>query len=131
MELSIFLAKLLGVYFLIIALEILVRKHELEKAVKNFASSKGLIVFSGSLSLLLGLAIVIGHPIFDADFQGLITLIGFLLILRGIWRITFPSRLQKKLYQCFHKGYWGIFLLFLILGACLTYMGFNQDMMTY
>ncbi|HUD00699.1 MAG TPA: hypothetical protein VMR37_00065 [Rhabdochlamydiaceae bacterium] len=128
MDLSMFLAKLLGLYFLIIAFEILVRKHELEGAVKNFASSKGLIVFSGSLSLLLGLAIVIGHPVYEMDFTGLITLIGYLLILRGIWRITFPSRLQKKLYKCFHKGYWGIFLLFLVLGAYLTYMGFNQAM---
>lgn len=59
MDLSMFWAKLLGLYSLIIAFELLVRKHEIEKAVKDFASSKGLLMFSGSISLLLGLALVI------------------------------------------------------------------------
>jgi hypothetical protein len=126
MELSIFIAKVLGIYLLIVAAELLLRRSELEKTVKDFASSKGLLVFSGSVSLMLGLAITIGHPVYEMDFRGLITFLGYILILRGVWRMSFPSRLQKKMVTCFHKGYWGIFLIVLILGAYLTYSGFNQ-----
>ena len=127
MELSIFLAKWLGLYLLIVTAELLIRRREFEGAVKDFASSKGLIVFSGSMSLLLGLAIVIGHPVYEMTGRGLITVIGYLLILRGVWRMTFPTRLQKKLATCFHKGYWGIVLILLILGAYLTYAGFTSS----
>ncbi len=125
MELSVFLAKLLGLYLLIIAAELFLRRNELEKAVKSFASSKGLLVFSGSTALLFGLFIVISHPVYVMDWQGLITLMGYIFIIRGIWRITFPSRLQKTMTTCFHEGYWGIFFLLLILGAYLTYAGFT------
>lgn len=124
MELSLFLAKLLGLYFLIVAIELLVRKHEFDGAIKDFASSKGLILFSGSLSLLIGLAIVIGHPVYQWNWRGLITFIGYLLILRGVIRITFPTQLKKRIFSLFHRGYWVIFGLLLLLGICLTYSGF-------
>jgi hypothetical protein len=131
MELSIFLAKLLGIYMLIVALELAARRHEFEGAVRDFASSKGLIVFSGSVSLILGLAVVIGHPIYEFNFRGLITLLGYLLILRGMWRMAFPTRIQKKLAVCFHRGYKECLIILIILGIYLTYSGFNQAMMQY
>ena len=125
MELSIYLAKLIGIYLLIVAADMLLRRHEIKGAVKDFASSKGLVVFSGSISLLLGLAIVIAQPIYEASLQGVITLFGYLLILRGVWRIAFPTRIQKRLVSCFQQGYWLIFLILAALGAYLTYYGFN------
>ncbi len=131
MDLSLFLAKLLGLYLLIMALDLLFRRHELEGAVKDFAASKGLLVSSGSMSLLLGLAIVISHPVYTGDWRGLITLIGYLLILRGIMRVAFPSRIQKRLVTFFHQGYWVILLIIFVLGIYLTYTGFRSEMMTY
>src|SRR5579885_3255115 len=104
MELSIFLAKFLGLYLLIVSADLLLRRHELEGAVKDFASSKGLLVFSGSISLLAGLAIVIGHPVYEANWRGLITLFGYLLIVKGIMRVAFPTRLQKRIVSFFHEG---------------------------
>ena len=126
MDLSIFFAKFLGIYLLIATLELLVRRHELEGAVKDFASSKGLLMLSGSMSLLLGLAIAISHPVFEWNWQGLITLLGYLLIVRGVMRMSFPSRFQKRMVACFHRGYWVIILILLVLGGFLTYSGFTQ-----
>ena len=96
MELSLFLAKLLGVYLLIIAADMLFRKSELEKAVKDFASSKGLLLLSGSSSLFVGLAIIFAHPVYARNWEGLVTLLGYLLVVRGIMRFAFPSLVQKK-----------------------------------
>ena len=124
MELSVFFAKLLGFYLLIIAADLLLRRKELEGAVKDFAASKGLLVFSGSNSLLFGLAIVIAQPVYEINWRGLITLIGYLLIIRGVYRIAFPSRLQKKMVSLFRKKYWVIFTVLLVLGIYLLYSGF-------
>jgi len=125
MALSIFLAKLLGVYFLIIAIDLLLRRRELEGAVRDFSSSKGLLVFSGSISLLLGLSIAIAHPIYMWNWRGLITLLGYLLIVRGIMRVAFPTHIQRKILSLFHQGRWILFLLLLIVGVYLTYSGFT------
>ncbi len=125
--LSIFLAKLIGIYLLIAAAELLFRRKELEAAVKDFASSKGLLAFSGSLSLLFGLAIVIAHPIFTIDWRGILTLVGCLAILRGVIRITFPSHTQKNLTAFFHHWYWIILFIVILLGAFLTLCGFIAE----
>lgn len=127
MELSLFLAKLLGVYLLIIAADMLFRKSELEKAVKDLASSKGLLLLSGSSSLFVGLAVILAHPVYARSWEGLVTLLGYLLVVRGIMRFAFPSLVQKKVATMFHKRYWIIFLTFLILGFYLTYMGFTSS----
>ncbi len=125
MELSIFLAKLLGIYLLIVALDLLLRRKEVEGAARDFAASRGLLFFSGSLSLLMGLAIVIGHPVYSHDWRGLITLLGYVLVVRGVLKVAFPGRYQKRMGSLFHKNYWLLFLIILILGAFLTYSGFN------
>ncbi len=127
MELSLFLAKLLGVYLLIIAADMLFRKSELEKAVKDFASSKGLLLLSGSSSLFVGLAIIFAHPVYAKSWQGLVTLLGYLLVVRGMMRFAFPSLVQKKISGIFHKRYWIIFFAFLIVGFYLAYMGFTSS----
>jgi hypothetical protein len=110
---------------LIVALELMARRREFEKTVIDFAASKGLIVFSGSVSLILGLAVVIGHPVYEFNFRGLITLLGYLLILRGIWRMVFSSHIQKKMATCFHRGFKGFLIILIILGIYLTITGFN------
>ncbi|HEY5259065.1 MAG TPA: hypothetical protein VIJ46_00330 [Rhabdochlamydiaceae bacterium] len=125
MDLSIFLAELLGLYMLIMAAELLFRRKELAGAVKDIASCKGVIICSGSYSLLLGLAIVIAHPIYELDWRGFVTFIGYLMILRGLIRITFPSHLQKGLSTMFRKRYWVMFVVMLVFGAYLTYSGFS------
>lgn len=124
MEHSIFLARLLGLYLLIVAGDLILRRRELESAVKDFASSKGLLVFSGSVSLLFGLAIVLAHPVYEWNWRGLITLIGYLVIVRGAHRMAFPKSLKKRMVALFHRRWRIIFLVLLILGAYLTYWGF-------
>lgn len=125
MELSIFLAKLIGLFLLIVAADLLLRRHELEGAVEDFASSKGLLIFSGSISLLLGLAIVIAHQVYEWNWRGLITLLGYLMIVRGAARFAFPTGIQKRIVSFFHRGYWFILIILLILGIYLTYSGFT------
>ncbi len=124
MVLSLFLAKLIGIYILIATADMLLRKEEFESALEDYASSQGILLLSGSISLLLGLAIILGHPIYKLNWQGLITLIGYLLVLRGIVRIAAPSFVQKKIITLFTQGYWIICGVLLILGLFLTFKGF-------
>jgi hypothetical protein len=124
MELSIFLAKLIGIYLLFVSAELILRKKELEKSIKDFSSSKGLLALSGSIALLFGLAIVIAHPIFTPDWQGLITLIGCLLIIRGALRASFPTHVQKTVGPFFKRWYFLILTLSLTVGTFLTLCGF-------
>ena len=127
MEISLFIAKLLGLYFLIIALIMLVRKQQFQSVAKSIVYSEGLLGFSGIINLILGLAIVIGNPIFELSWRGLITLLGLIAILHGVIRIGFVHDLQKAFPpQKLEQSHWIIFAVILVLGAVLTYFGFSH-----
>lgn len=124
MGLSIFLAKLLGIYMLIIAAAWIFRKDQVDLSIKEIVSSKGLIAFSGLMNIILGLAIVIGHPIWQLSWVGLITLLGYIMIMMGIIRLIFTDQVQKNTLNTITKGHWVIIALLIILGGFLTYSGF-------
>lgn len=125
MDTSFFLAKLIGFYFLIYGLlSLWGRKHTVSLA-KEIGASKGLLAISGEISLLFGLVIVIDHTIWETSWRGLITLLGYLMILKGILRFAFPTYVKK----CISKATaWMplISLILIVLGAYLTYCGFSQ-----
>ena len=125
MMVSAFLAKLLGIYFLICGLIMIFRKRQVESTGKELASSKSALAVSAEFSLIFGLVIAIDHSIWQWSWRGLITLIGYLLILRGIVRFAFPAQVKKMATRVLDKSYWLAVLITLILGLYLTYCGFT------
>ena len=124
MGLSIFLAKLLGIYMLIVAAAWIVCKKQVDLSIKEIIDSKGLIAFSGLMNILLGLAIAIGHPLWELSWVGLITLLGYIMIIKGIMRLIFWEKAQKYMLKVISKGYWPIIVMLIVLGGFLTYSGF-------
>lgn len=126
MDVSIFIAKLMGIYMLIVAAIWIFRKDQVEATIKEVLSSNGLLALSGVISLVLGLAIAIGHPIWEWNWRGLITVIGYLSILKGIMRLAFPAQIQQRVLNVVSQGYWFVIALVIVLGAYLTYSGFTH-----
>lgn len=124
MELSLFLAKLIGLYLLIIAALWVLRKKAINPAIADFVSSKGLLLFAGAINIIAGLAIAIAHPIWEPTWRGLITLIAYLMIFQGIMRFAFPEKVQHGAKKMVAKGFWPAIGVLVILGAFLTYNGF-------
>jgi uncharacterized membrane protein HdeD (DUF308 family) len=125
MDTSLFLAKLLGLYFLIYGILCLWGRQHTAALAREMGASKGLLAVSGEISLLFGLVIVIDHTIWEVSWRGLITLLGYLLILKGIVRFAFPVFVKK----CISKMIvWLplISLILIVLGAYLTYYGFYE-----
>jgi uncharacterized protein YjeT (DUF2065 family) len=124
MDVSLFLAKLLGLYFLILAFICIFRKRQVRATGKELVSSPSALAVSAEISLLFGLVIAIDHTIWEADWRGVVTALGYLLILRGILRFGFPAHVKKCKTKLLDKGYPLVCLILLALGAYLTYWGF-------
>lgn len=123
MDVSEFLAKLLGLYFIIVALIWMFRKKPFEDAAKEVFSGGGFLILSGAFSLLFGLAIVIDHSIWELNWKGLITLIGYLTIVKGVMRLAFPLQSKKAITKVMKQRHL-LILTLLILGIYLSYNGF-------
>lgn len=129
MDISAFLAKLIGLYLLIISLLWMFRKHQVEGTIKEIAASKGLLAVSAEISLIFGLVIAIDHSVWEVSWRGLVTVLGYLLILKGIMRFAFPSRVKKISSKMMEGGYWLVYIVMLIIGIYLTYCGFTYSSM--
>ena len=124
MPISIFLAKLIGLYLLISALICIFRKQRILRTGKEFASSASALAVSAEFSLVFGLVIVIDHSVWELSWRVLITIMGYLLILRGIMRFAFPDLVRKLADKITNRGFWLTCIIMLILGVYLTYCGF-------
>ncbi|MBS0647929.1 MAG: hypothetical protein JSS10_01735 [Verrucomicrobia bacterium] len=125
MDVSIFLAKLIGLYFIIIGALCILRKRQMAMTGKELVSSKSALVVSAKISLLFGLVIAIDHTIWEYSWRGLITALGYLMILRGVMRYAFPNEVKKMASKIPDEGYVLMSLIVLAIGIYLTYCGFN------
>src|SRR5437588_637815 len=91
MATSIFLAKLIGPVCLVLGLALLLNGAAVRKMAQTFLDSPALIFLSGIITLPAGLAIVLTHNVWTADWRVLITIIGWLSIIAGIIRTVAPQ----------------------------------------
>lgn len=124
MDISLFLAKFLGLYMLIIAIIWITRKNKFDEGVHSIVSSDGTFYLASAINILVGLLIVIAHPIWKLNWQVIITILGYFSILQGILRLSFPRRAQKIILASIKTAgeFWIVFLL--AVGGILTYYGF-------
>lgn len=127
MDISIFLAKVLGLYLLIMAIAMLVNGQRFRNMV-NEVSGNALIFFSGIMALIIGILIVVSHNIWVTDWRVIITIIGWLALIKGIVRLLFPEFVMKKVrvFVENNTAYYIITIILLIVGIYLVYAGFTS-----
>ena len=126
MENSIFLAKLLGPYFIIVALGILFNLKTYQKIMGDFCKNSALIYLGGIMALFFGLLVVLFHNAWVASWAVIITIFGWLGIIKGAWLIIFPKTLAKfiEAYQK-NKAILVVHsIIVLTLGTGLTIFGY-------
>ena len=95
METSIFLAKVTGLFGAISTLAIIIR-YKLHFAMEeNAAKNPATIHLSGYLFLMLGILLTVSHQVWTRDWRVVITIIGWLILLKGLMRILFPGTIKK------------------------------------
>ena len=123
MEVSIFFVKFYGYLLFLVGIVSLISKDGravMLGALKN--SDK--VMFSGMMSLIIGLPTIILHNIWTADILGFITFIGWSSTLKGIVRIAFPSFVVKKMRNYTEKTLTIGAIFSALLGAGLMYCGY-------
>ncbi len=122
MEVSIFLARFWGSLFIILGLSTILGKF-LGRVIQ-YTDDKTITISTGYITFLLGLATVVAHSLWVADWRVTITLLGWITLFKGIEKIAFPDRINKAAQK--FKGQqtiWG-FVIFLI-GAWFFWMSFQ------
>ena len=94
MDRSKFIAGLAGPVFLSLGVSMLINRDMFPDIVHQISNSVPLIIVTGVISLVAGLAIVQNHDTWSG-WPAIITLIGWLLVIGGVLRIVFPRQLAS------------------------------------
>jgi hypothetical protein len=125
-----FLAQLIGLVLLSVGASILFQKRVFMKVLNNITGNRSSLFMVGVILLLSGLSVVLTHNIWNAGFLPLvITLIGWILILRGIMSMFVPGDGIARMISWLkvEELSWLYAILVLVIGAYLTWAGFTKD----
>lgn len=121
------LEQLLGLYFIIVGVIVLYRRRSLMPAVGQLVANPALRTVIGLVELMAGLAIVLTYPEVTLNASGLVSLIGWTLIVEGIVYLSMPSRVVQKFIKRFNRDSWyrtgGAIAI--VMGAYLAGVGFG------
>lgn len=126
MELSIFLAKVLGLYLVITSLFMLIRHKLLMEMVEEFTESKVCLFVIAIITLILGILLVVSHNVWVMGWPVIITLFSWLFFIVGILRLFLIDKTKTLItwWQKHTKILFSIIIIYLIIGCYLLFMGF-------
>jgi len=127
MDISIFLAKILGLYLVIISIAMFANVYKFEKIIKDMVSDNAMAFLTADLALIVGILLVVSHNIWQADWRVVITVLGWLTLFKGTIRIMFPQwteEVSERLAQS-HAIVCISATITILVGIYLCYYGFR------
>jgi len=126
MQTSLFIAKLLGPLLIVVGLGMLANGPAYRTIMNELLDSAPLVYLSGVLAFLGGLAIVLTHNVWVLDWPLIITLTGWLGLLRGAVRIVLPQQSMAIAANLVARDeiFIGSAIAALVLGAILGFYGY-------
>jgi hypothetical protein len=126
MDSSILLARLIGPYIIVIGASLMLNQKVFRQIMEDFPKNPSLVFVTGLLTFVTGLATVLFHNIWVADWRLIVTIFGWLVLIKGVFLVVLPGTLIKatKIYSDNFKLVlmpWGIMIL---IGIFLTIKGY-------
>ncbi len=103
---EIFLAKLFGLYFLILGVIILIRRKAIMPAISELTSNRPVLLTLAVIEIGAGLALVLTFPTITWDVDGIFSVIGYMLLVEGLIYLASPYRTTQKFIKSFNKSEW-------------------------
>src|SRR5262245_50900421 len=128
-RISLFLARLIGPIFVVVAIGVLTNGAAYRSVSAELARSTALIYLSGLLAMTAGVAILLHHNVWTADWRVLITLFGWIAALGGAQRIIWPQGTEGAVRWSADNPTIIIVagIIWLIIGAVLCFYGYRRE----
>jgi hypothetical protein len=131
-RISLFLARLIGPLFVVVAIGVLTNGAAYRSVSAELARSTALIYLSGLLAMAAGVAILLHHNVWAADWRVLITLFGWIAALGGAQRIIWPQGTEGAVRWSADNPTIFIIagIIWLIIGGVLCFYGYRREPVT-
>lgn len=124
MENTLFLGSIVGPYLLIMGLSLLLYAKVWIKIIKDMEKNHTVIFVGMALALLVGLAFIQMHNIWEWSIWVVITLFGWIAFLKGLFYFLAPGDWIKKMVKiCANTNFlYAGGLIIAILGGWMSYL---------
>ncbi|MEK9516494.1 MAG: hypothetical protein VWZ97_00590 [Flavobacteriaceae bacterium] len=126
MEISILIAKILGLSYLSLALGILFNTSYYRNELVKILDNSAILLYGGFLSIVLGLIIINYHNSWNDDWTTVITIVGYVALVKGMVLLIAPGSASLYKNNIFHPNNILKVLvpMLLVLGLLFGYFGF-------
>ena len=119
-----YLAEVWGISMAIIGLALLVKERHLKSLFAKIETEESLFIW-GIISLVMGIAMILSYNVWMAGWQVLITIFGWVALLKGICLLFVPEMTKKWAKKMENSPMLPIGLLIMVfVGLALVYLGF-------
>lgn len=124
METSLFIAQVLAICYLSVGIGFLISKEYYRKEVTKLLENPGFVLLGGYFAIIIGALILRVQNTWESDWTTLVTIIGWIAIIKGIWLIVFPKSITqfKTLLQAKYHNW--VSTAIIVLGLIFAYFGF-------
>lgn len=123
MELSLIAAKILGTYLIIGGLFVIFRGKTIPHLLQDFFGHPAVVYLTGVILIFLSSLLLIQNNVWDGTWRTLVTLLAWLVLVKGFLYLFFPEILRKivtkKLLES--VSFYGIIAI--VVGLSLFYIG--------
>ena len=92
---STFIAQAIAVSYLTIGLGLMLNKDYYRRFFQDYYTETSAMLLSGFLGLMIGFILIALHNVWASNWTILITLIGWLSLIKGILIIIFPEKIKQ------------------------------------
>jgi hypothetical protein len=125
METSILIAKILATVYFSFFLGLMFSRKYYKKELPKLVDNSAYIILGGFMAIVFGFLILEFHNYWNSDWTVVITIFGWLSLIKGILLIVFPqmfTAFKTTILKAGNQIY--ILILLLILGVFFGYFGF-------
>ena len=125
METSLLIAKIIGFIYLSFGVGILLNGQYYRKEIPKLLENTTYLIFGGFLAIIFGVLIIENHNYWVKNWTVLITIIGWVALIKGILLLAFPTVISSfKSFFTFPKIYPVLGIFIFIFGLLFTYFGY-------
>jgi hypothetical protein len=128
MDKSKFLARALGLYLIILSLAMLINMPLFTQQINKLIHEPSLMFVCGFFTLIIGVLMIAGHNVWQWNWRVIITIVGWLTIIKAISLIFYPDFIDKSSALFVESTTYDYILavIDLILGLILVYFGYRR-----
>lgn len=125
---TIFLSRLIGLYYIFVTLSMIMRKQSIVEWVTRVVHDPTEGFLAGVIGVAIGLAMILGHNVWSGGAVAVVvTLIGWATLIKSLLFLYLPPELEAELFlrRAHYQDFFYFYMaLSLAIGIYLTYRGF-------